>query len=106
MIWIENTMERNQTTTMNKSKYSKDVEVVSRNHSWEEGNVDPVTLPKETYGICKKPRCHNEGELGNGICQECWDKGSEGQSRIRKRVDKKELDVPIVIIKDTNIIIS
>jgi len=49
---------------------SKDVEVVRTNHSWEVGNVDPVRLPDETYGKCKKVRCHNVGELGNGICQE------------------------------------
>jgi hypothetical protein len=76
---------------MNKSKYIKDA---FRNHKWEEGNVDPVILPEETYGECKKPRCHNEGELGNGVCQECWDKGSEGKSRMRKI----KVDVPIIII--------
>jgi hypothetical protein len=90
---------------MNKSKYSRNVESV-RNHKWEEGNVDPVTLPEETYGECKKPRCHNEGELGNGICQKCWDTGSDGRNRIRKRVSKKELAVPIIIISEANIIIS
>ena len=103
MIWIGNTGERNQTMTMNKSKYIKDA---FRNHKWEEGNVDPVILPEETYGECKRRRCQNIGELGNGICQDCWDKGSDGRNRIRKRVYKKEVEVPIIIINDTKIIIS
>jgi len=61
------------------------VEVVSNKHSWEGGNVPPVRLPDETYGECKKASCHNVGELGNGICQACWDKGAEGKSRENKQ---------------------
>jgi len=74
---------------------SKDVEVVRTNHSWEVGNVDPVRLPDETYGECKKVRCHNVGELGNGICQECWDKGAEGKSR----ENKDSLNIPTIHIE-------
>ena len=67
---------------------------------------EDIDFPEETYGMCQKPRCFNEGELGNGICQECWDKGSDGKPRIRTRVNKKKLDVPIIIINNTDIIIS
>ena len=70
----------------------KDVELI-RNHRFEP-QVEPVNLPKETYGECKKPKCQNVGELGNGICQECWDKGAEGNSRM----SKTNVEVPIIII--------
>jgi len=47
--------------------------------------IDPVSLPEETYGVCSKRNCGNVGELGNGVCQKCWDKGAEGKSRENKQ---------------------
>ncbi len=49
----------------------------SFNPKWEVGNVDPVTLPEETFGWCLKKGCKTPEAtwLANGICQKCWDKG-------------------------------
>jgi hypothetical protein len=68
---------------------------MSRNHKWEEGDVDPVTMPEETYGVCIKPRCKREGDLANGLCQKCWDSGSNNK---RLRTRKVKADLPIIII--------
>jgi hypothetical protein len=39
-----------------------------------------VTLPKESYGICKTVRCPSVfTDLANGVCQRCWDSGKGGQ---------------------------
>ena len=43
--------------------------------NWESEHIISVILPDETYGECNKPTCYNVGELGNGLCQRCWDKG-------------------------------
>ena len=68
---------------------------MSRNHKWEEGDVEPVTMPKETYGVCVRPRCKNKGDLANGLCQSCWDSGSSNK---RIRADRKRVDSPLIII--------
>jgi len=59
----------------------------SRKPKWEVGYVEPVILPDDTYGECGRPSCHNVGELGNGICQQCWDRGVS-------RIGRKHLDLP------------
>jgi hypothetical protein len=69
--------------------------IMSRNHKWEEGDVEPVTMPKETYGVCVRPRCKNKGDLANGLCQSCWDSGSSNK---RIRADRKRVDSPLIII--------
>ena len=39
----------------------------------------------ETYGRCSKyKRCKNVGTLGNGLCQQCWDKGLYRGGRVSK----------------------
>jgi len=58
---------------------------------WEVGDVPPVTLPDATYGECGRASCKNIGELGNGVCQVCWDRGVS-------RAGKKHLDLPNTII--------
>jgi len=63
---------------------NKDIDIVRKNQTWEVGNVTPVYLPDETYGECKKANCHNVGELGNGICQKCWDIGSGSRVGIKR----------------------
>jgi len=63
-------------------------------HKWEQLNVRPVAIPVSSYGECKKVRCHNVGELGNGICQKCWDRGAEGKSR----ESKQSLELPTIHI--------
>ncbi len=51
-------------------------ESVRKNHKWESGAVEEVILPNETYGRCTRGKCKNIGELGNGVCQRCWDRGA------------------------------
>ena len=67
---------------------------MTNNIKWETNDVDSVSLPEETYGICSKPSCKNIGELGNGICQRCWDRGASGKSR----VNKIEAALPEIVI--------
>ena len=69
----------------------------SFNPKWEVGDVEPVILPEETYGICSKRTCKNVGELGNGMCQKCWDKGGGKYSRLSKN-DKNLEDLPEINI--------
>jgi hypothetical protein len=77
--------------------------MTGRNQKWEEGDVTPVTMPTETYGVCIKPRCSKEGDLANGLCQRCWDSGSGGSEYQRLRASSgsdrgRQADVPIIII--------
>ena len=44
-------------------------------HKWEELNVRPVDMPVESYGNCSRKSCKNIDVLGNGLCEQCWDKG-------------------------------
>ena len=53
----------------------------------------PIVFPDETYGECAILICSMVGELGNGLCQRCWDKGrslkkpnklTDSQWRMRK----------------------
>jgi hypothetical protein len=44
-------------------------------HKWEELNVRPVDMPVESYGNCSRKSCNKVEVLGNGLCEECWDKG-------------------------------
>ena len=81
-------MEQTQTMTT-----AKDIPIVM-NHKWEEGNIDPVDLPDVTYGECTRAKCTTVGELGNGVCVTCWDKGSD----MKKKRRKKNKDVPIIVI--------
>lgn len=38
-----------------------------------------ITLPEESYGICKTVKCPSVfTDLANGVCQKCWDSGKGG----------------------------
>jgi len=44
-------------------------------------NINDVTLPTASFGVCKYWRkCDNVNvELGNDVCMECYDKGRGGK---------------------------
>ena len=44
-------------------------------------NINEVTLPRESFGMCKNQRnCKNyQVVLGNGLCMDCYDKGLENR---------------------------
>jgi hypothetical protein len=47
----------------------------SSRQKWEHLNVQPVDMPVESYGNCSRKSCKNIEVLGNGLCEQCWDKG-------------------------------
>jgi hypothetical protein len=50
-------------------------------------NYTPIPDVKHTYGMCNTRLCYAIGDLGDGICVNCWD---------RKR------DKPTTVIKEKN----
>jgi len=77
---------RNDTIDKWKERKVMNKKNVSR---WDISYEEPVILPTETYGECGRQSCHKVGELGNGVCQGCWDKGAS-------RVGKKHLELPTI----------
>ena len=61
-------------------------------HKWEQLNVSPVDMPIESYGNCSRKSCKKVEVLGNGLCEECWDKGHRpskdrsSRKRIRENI--------------------
>ena len=37
-------------------------------------NYTPIPDVVHTWGLCKTKHCYTRGDLGNGICVNCWDR--------------------------------
>ena len=60
-------------------------------HKWEQLNIRPVDMPIESYGNCSRKSCNKIEVLGNGLCEECWDKGHRpSKDRPIIRCDKED----------------
>jgi len=55
----------------------------------------PVEMPEETIGTCN--RCFKIGELGDGFCLKCWDKGSRKGRDYKKPSFQSRLVRPRII---------
>jgi len=43
-------------------------------NQWESTDGESTHIPTESFGLCRNKRCLTVGVLGDGLCEQCWDK--------------------------------